>query len=397
MNNSKIVSPTARDIPIAKYHNRVGARYWHLKLGASLVLGAWCLVLSGSSAHAQYSLDWFKIAGGGGESTNASYRLLGAVGQHDAGGPLTNTMFSLVGGFWPPADQSPECAPVAPGIIGWWRGDGNALDSMGTNHGSLINGATFAPGLIGQAFSFNASANSAVVVPLQPALNPVDAITIEAWIKPFSFPNPGPSVVRKHWNDLGGAQYAMLLGDGASSGFLSMGVALHQGGAAVSGGTIPTSVWTHVAGTYDRQFVRIYINGVEVGSAASTAPIPNSTRDLYIGNEDLLSGTRAFDGLIDELVIYDRALSPSEIRAIHRAASLGRCDTRPTLNIAALPGAVRLTWTTNATGYLLETNSTLTLPAGWGVLASTYSVLNTNFAVTNVIDGATRFYRLHKP
>jgi hypothetical protein len=67
------------------------------------------------------------------------------------------------------------------------------------------------------------------------------------------------------------------------------------------------------------------------------------------------------------------------------------------LFIAALPGAVRLTWTTNATGYLLETNSALTLAANWGVLTSNYSVLNTNYAVTNAVGDATRFYRLHKP
>jgi len=72
-------------------------------------------------------------------------------------------------------------------------------------------------------------------------------------------------------------------------------------------------------------------------------------------------------------------------------------DCRPTLNIAALPGAVRLTWTTNATGYLLETNNALTIPAGWGVLTSNYSVLDTNFAVTNAIGGAMLFYRLHQP
>ena len=72
-------------------------------------------------------------------------------------------------------------------------------------------------------------------------------------------------------------------------------------------------------------------------------------------------------------------------------------DCRPRLDIAPLPGAVRLTWMTNATGYLLETNSALTLPAGWGVLTSNYSILYTNYAVTNALGGATRFYRLHKP
>ncbi len=69
--------------------------------------------------------------------------------------------------------------------------------------------------------------------------------------------------------------------------------------------------------------------------------------------------------------------------------------SRSTLNIAALPGAVRLTWTTNAPGFALETNGNLA--TAWGVLTTNYSIIETNYAVTNTVDSATRFYRLHKP
>jgi hypothetical protein len=69
----------------------------------------------------------------------------------------------------------------------------------------------------------------------------------------------------------------------------------------------------------------------------------------------------------------------------------------PTLNIHALPGAVQLSWTTNAVGYVLETNNALTLPAGWGVLTSNFNVVATSYVVTNSTTGAGRFYRLHKP
>ena len=47
-----------------------------------------------------YSIDWFKVAGGGGTSTNGQYSLTGTIGQLDAGGPLTGANYSLVGGFW---------------------------------------------------------------------------------------------------------------------------------------------------------------------------------------------------------------------------------------------------------------------------------------------------------
>jgi hypothetical protein len=59
------------------------------------------LALASSSAHAQsYSIDWYKIAGGGGTSTGGVYAVSGTIGQHDAGGPMTGGNYSLTGGFW---------------------------------------------------------------------------------------------------------------------------------------------------------------------------------------------------------------------------------------------------------------------------------------------------------
>jgi hypothetical protein len=58
------------------------------------------LLLALSASAQIYSIDWFKVAGGGGTSTNGQYSLSGTVGQHDAGGPLTGGNYSLTGGFW---------------------------------------------------------------------------------------------------------------------------------------------------------------------------------------------------------------------------------------------------------------------------------------------------------
>ncbi len=59
------------------------------------------LLAIGSPAHAQpYSVNWYKIAGGGGTSTNAQYAVSGTIGQPDAGGPMTGGGFSVTGGFW---------------------------------------------------------------------------------------------------------------------------------------------------------------------------------------------------------------------------------------------------------------------------------------------------------
>jgi hypothetical protein len=47
-----------------------------------------------------YSIDWYKVAGGGGTSTGGVYAVSGTIGQHDAGGPMTGGNYSLTGGFW---------------------------------------------------------------------------------------------------------------------------------------------------------------------------------------------------------------------------------------------------------------------------------------------------------
>jgi len=58
------------------------------------------LILPALSFAQQYSIDWYKIAGGGGTSTGGTYAVSGTIGQHDAGGPMTGGAYSLSGGFW---------------------------------------------------------------------------------------------------------------------------------------------------------------------------------------------------------------------------------------------------------------------------------------------------------
>ena len=66
---------------------------------AALVIGGF-VVTPGSLSAQSYSIDWYKIAGGGGTSTNGVYSVSGAIGQHDASGAMTGGDYSLTGGFW---------------------------------------------------------------------------------------------------------------------------------------------------------------------------------------------------------------------------------------------------------------------------------------------------------
>ena len=70
-----------------------------------------------------------------------------------------------------------------PGLVSWWRGEGNASDSAGTNNGILQGGVAFVAGEVGQAFSFDGSGHGYVMVADSPTLRFTNALTIECWAK----------------------------------------------------------------------------------------------------------------------------------------------------------------------------------------------------------------------
>jgi hypothetical protein len=77
--------------------------------------------------------------------------------------------------------QAQSCLLPPAGLVAWWRGEGEATDTVGTNHGTLINGATFASGEVGQAFSLD-GIDDYIEVPNAPALNRIYAVGIDFFI-----------------------------------------------------------------------------------------------------------------------------------------------------------------------------------------------------------------------
>src|SRR5262245_25144575 len=75
----------------------------------------------------------------------------------------------------------PTAVPAPAGIVSWWPGDGDASDLIGSNDGTLTNGAGFAAGMVGQAFSFDATDD---VVDVGGSASVQGARTIEAWVFP---------------------------------------------------------------------------------------------------------------------------------------------------------------------------------------------------------------------
>jgi hypothetical protein len=116
----------AADPPPAPPHSARGLA--HAKTWRTIVAAGLFLLALGQAALAQYSIGWSTIDGGGGASTGGVYAVSGTIGQHDAGGLMTNGQYSVVGGFWalPVAVQTPGAPTLhitnaAPGFAAvWW-------------------------------------------------------------------------------------------------------------------------------------------------------------------------------------------------------------------------------------------------------------------------------------
>jgi len=292
-----------------------------------------------------------------------------------------------------------DCVTAPPQLVAWWRAESNALDSIATNHGTLRNGTTFSTGKVGQAFSFDGVDD---YIEVGGGFD-LDDLTLEAWVLIDPATNTGEKrILSKDNVGLAGTRKTMVLKSSAisasgSQGRAAFGVLIGGVIDAVEAPFALAAGWHHLAGVRDTDLGRLelYVNGVMVTNKSTLSVIGpiDSVVSTVIGQVSPTYNGEFFAGLIDEPAIYNRALSAAEIQAIFAAGSAGKCAA-PTLQIRALPGAVQLSWTTNATGYLLETNGTFTLPAGWGVLTSNYSVLSTNYVVTNAASGAARFFRL---
>jgi hypothetical protein len=219
--------------------------------------------------------------------------------------PVTSGLFFL------------SCGPS--GILSWWPGEGDASDVIGPNDGTLVNGATFASGKVGQAFSFDGVDD--VVVAGAENIGGLQQLTIEGWVKHNSLPSgkieryvtlfPIGKAVLRHAGLHGPRQLDFSMGfDGV---ILSVMV----------NNVLQVGVFHHVAGTYNGSVMRVFLDGVEVGNLAVQGTV-DAGDEVQIGATD--SGALAvLDGLLDEITIYDRALLAAEIQAIFAAGSAGKC------------------------------------------------------------------------
>jgi len=220
-------------------------------------------------------------------------------------------------------------------MISWWPGDGNAVDIQGSNNGTLESATTFAPGEVGQAFSFNGvDGGGGVNLGDVPAFDftPASSFTMEAWVKTFgpSAPPQDAQAIVVLNNQCSNTVQALSIPNSTGKVVFQVRDANGLGGFVVSPSSLSLNAFHHVAGvrevTNASTTVKLYIDGVLVATAPdlSTGPLATNTSD-FIGRRFPCANTNTFNGLIDEPAIYNRALSDAEIQAIYNAGSAGKC------------------------------------------------------------------------
>ena len=228
-----------------------------------------------------------------------------------------------------------QCLPPPSGLVGWWPGDENANDIIGGNNGTLVNGTGFAPGKVGSAFKFNGT-NNYVQIPDSAALKPAN-ITVEAWVKFDSLFPPGANVgleyiVFKKNSRAGNFEGYTLYKSYSGTNHLFVFLVSSAAGVPKPSASITqviTGLFYHVVGTYDGSVMRLYVNGVLESTNVANFPLDYGTRPVFIGTSGESSYDGKLSGLVDEVSIYNRALSAGEIAAIYAAGSSGKCTAMP--------------------------------------------------------------------
>ncbi len=207
-------------------------------------------------------------------------------------------------------------------MVSWYRSEGDGSDFVGDDDGTL-NGATFTAGKVGQAFLFD-GVDDRVSIPDSADQNPGTNFTVEAWINPSSSGHGRP-IAQKRPGNLGGYTFETTHAPYAPNDGLQFVVSIggSQHFLQTPEGVLTNNAWQHVAATYDGIALRIYVDGVEEASAPASGAIDTNTAPVVIG-QNVVIPSFVWDGAIDEVSFYSRALTQAEIQTIVDAGSEGK-------------------------------------------------------------------------
>ena len=255
---------------------------------------------------APYAYTWNTVS-----ASNGSHALT-AVARDTAGNLRTSAVVTVQ-----VSNTTTPPPPVGSGLVaayGFDEGTGTVTaDASGQGNPGTITGAIWKPGRFGQSLEFDGSTDW-VTVAANNAVNFTATMTVEAWIYPTEAAGWRSVVFKEAPGEIRDHNYGLYSAFGAEG---PGGHVLLEGFAdnikAHASAAIVLNRWTHVATTYDGSVLRAYVDGVERSAVAATGPINMSPGVLRLGGNSMYGDF--FKGQIDEVRLYNRALSPAEIGA----------------------------------------------------------------------------------
>jgi hypothetical protein len=290
-----------------------------------------------------------------------------------------------------------NCAALPSGLVGWWQANGNANDIAYGNNGILDSNVTYETGEVGEGFVL--PGNAGIMIG-NPTNLQIQTLTIEAWIKrnsTFQTSNPDDEFACGFLFGFGPGGYGFGIEDGGSLLFGQVDLS-----ASVSTNAVITDTnFHHVAVTSDAGAVVFYVDGKPYPAPFYNPEFSFTTSAalgmLGAGISQYPPESFAFWGTIDELSIYNKALSSNDIKDIFLAGSFGKCVTvppyvasQPTNITVSVSNTATLTvlasgaeplfyhWRQNGTNVPGATNATLEFLEVQPANAGNYSVLVSN-------------------
>lgn len=212
------------------------------------------------------------------------------------------------------AADVPGCVALPAGLITWLPGEDHSLDRLGNHSAQLTGGTGFAPGLVGRAFSFDGVD---------------DAVDIGAW---FDLQTFSISLWVNEGETQGDSSDILDCNHTGFRGFVLQNYAqpIHEYSFGIAGtgliGTIALrpGVWQHLVLSRDATgAARIHLDGQLVGEVSGGSVVYDGAQFLRLGRWG--GGGRHWHGAMDEVDIYNRALSAAEVQALFNAGVAGKC------------------------------------------------------------------------
>ena len=206
------------------------------------------------------------------------------------------------------------------GLVAWYPFTGNTLDSSGNNNHGTNYGATLTTDRFGKtssAYSFNGNGNYINVLNSN-TLKFNGQITISTWVKPNSLPSPVSYVLSKGAD--GGTPYGyevILISNGSAQMDSWDSTGMKNGYTSSPVNSIQVNKWNHILFKYDGTYAKTYINGVLTNTSPVKNTIFSNAYDLKFGKRYISGLPYYFNGNMDDIAIYNRALDSIEIQIIY--------------------------------------------------------------------------------